>query len=48
MPAPFPEHGFRRRKPRPLIAQADPVAQEAFKKTRRAGRKSGAGPVELG
>jgi transposase len=25
--------GFRRRKPRPLIAQADPVAQAAFKKT---------------
>jgi hypothetical protein len=40
--------GFRRRKPRPLIAQADPVAQEAFKKTRRTGKKSGAGPVELG
>jgi transposase len=44
----FRSTGFRRRKPRPLIAQADPVAQEAFKKTRRAGKKSGAGPVELG
>jgi len=38
----FRSMGFRRRKPRPLIAQADPEAQEAFKKTRRAGKKSGA------
>ena len=38
----FRSMGFRRRKPRPLIAQADPLAQEAFKKTRRAGKKSGA------
>jgi transposase len=44
----FRSMGFRRRKPRPLIAQADPVAQEAFKKTRRAGKKSGAGSVEPG
>lgn len=35
----FRSMGFRRRKPRPLIAQADPVAQAAFKKTRRAGKK---------
>jgi transposase len=44
----FRSMGFRRRKPRPLIAQADPVAQEAFKKTRRAGKKSGAGSLEPG
>lgn len=31
--------GFRRRKPRPLIAQADPAAQGAFKKNRQAGKK---------
>jgi transposase len=29
----FHELGFRLRKPRPLIAQADPIAKEAFKKT---------------
>jgi transposase len=29
----FHKLGFRRRKPRPVIAQADPVAQKAFKKT---------------
>ena len=29
----FRDLGFRRRKPRPLIAQADPAAQAAFKKT---------------
>jgi transposase len=29
--------GFRRRKPRPLIAPADPEAQRAFKKTRPPG-----------
>ncbi|HWU40045.1 MAG TPA: winged helix-turn-helix domain-containing protein [Candidatus Acidoferrum sp.] len=29
----FRQLGFRRRKPRPLIAQADPAAQAAFKKT---------------
>jgi len=38
----FRSLGFRRRKPRPVIAQADPEAQRAFKKTRRAGRKPGA------
>ena len=36
----FRSLGFRRRKPRPLIAQADPQAQEAFKKTRHPGKKS--------
>ena len=30
----FRQMGFRRRKPRPVIAQADPAAQAAFKKTR--------------
>jgi transposase len=29
----FHELGFRLRKPRPLIAQADPIAKDAFKKT---------------
>lgn len=29
----FHQFGFRRRKPRPMIANADPVAQEAYKKT---------------
>jgi len=29
----FTQLGFRRRKPRPLIAQADPEAQQAYKKT---------------
>jgi transposase len=37
----FRHLGFRRRKPRPVIAQADPEAQRAFKKNRRAGKKSG-------
>jgi transposase len=35
----FNELGFRRRKPRPLIAQADPDAQRAYKKTPAARRK---------
>jgi transposase len=29
----FRQFGFRRRKPRPQIASADPVAQRTFKKT---------------
>ena len=33
----FHKFGFRRRKPRPVIAQADPVAQKAFKKTPKIG-----------
>lgn len=33
----FRAMGFRRRKPRPLIAHADPEAQRAFKKTRPPG-----------
>lgn len=36
----FRQLGFRLRKPRPLIAQADPQAQAAHKKTPRPGRKS--------
>jgi transposase len=42
----FRAMGFRRRKPRPLIAQADPAAQVAFKKTRRPGGQSSGGSVE--
>lgn len=30
----FHKLGFRQRKPRPVISKGDPVAQEAFKKTR--------------
>lgn len=33
--------GFRLRKPRPLIAHADPVAQEQYKKTQRMGGRRG-------
>jgi transposase len=33
----FRQFRFRRRKPRPVIAKADPKAQEAYKKTRRSG-----------
>jgi transposase len=36
----FRQLGFRLRKPRPLIAQADPQAQAAHKKTPRLGEKS--------
>jgi transposase len=35
----FHKFGFRRRKPRPVIAQADPSAQKAFKKTSKIGKK---------
>jgi transposase len=34
----FRQFDFRRRKPRPVIAQADPKAQRAYKKTVRVGR----------
>ena len=34
----FRRLGFRRRKPRPVIAQADPEAQRAYKKTTPLGR----------
>ena len=33
----FHQLGFRRRKPRPVIAKADPAAQKAFKKTAASG-----------
>ena len=36
----FRQMGFRLRKPRPLIAKADPAAQAAFKKTAAPGRRS--------
>jgi transposase len=35
----FRQMDFRRRKPRPLIAQADPAAQAAFKKTTPTGHR---------
>lgn len=35
----FRQLGFRRRKPRPVIAQADPQAQRAYKKTASSGSK---------
>jgi len=37
----FHRLGFRRRKPRALIAQADPEAKAAYKKTPKAGPKRG-------
>ncbi len=37
----FQELGFRRRKPRPVIAKADPEEQEAYKKTALPGSKRG-------
>jgi transposase len=36
----FRQMGFRLRKPRPVIAKADPAAQAAFKKTAPRGRRS--------
>ena len=41
----FRQLGFRLRKPRPLIAQADPQAQATHKKTPRSGKKSQRGSV---
>ena len=41
----FRQLGFRRRKPRPVIAKADPEAQRAYKKTAGMGRSKGPGPV---
>ena len=40
--------GFRRRKPRPVIAQADPAAQAAFKKTPPPRPRPRRGPLESG
>lgn len=37
----FHSFGFRRRKPRPVIAQADPEAQKAYKKTAPNSTKKG-------
>jgi transposase len=36
----FTQMGFRRRKPRPLIAHSDPAVQRAYKKTPSSGPKS--------
>ena len=44
----FHRLGFRRRKPRPVIAQADPAAQAAFKKTPAARPRSRRGSLEPG
>lgn len=41
----FRQLGFRQRKPRPLIAHADPLLQRAHKKTSKAGRSAGRGPL---
>ena len=37
----FRAWGFRRRKPRPRMAKADPAAQQAYKKTASSGSKKG-------
>ena len=44
----FHQLGFRQRKPRPVIAQADPAAQSAFKKTPAPRRRPRGGPLEPG
>ena len=44
----FKSLGFRLRKPRPLIAQADPERQEAYKKTPKTPRRSQRGSVGHG
>lgn len=41
----FRQLGFRRRKPRPVTAKADPDAQRAYKKTGRLGRPRRSGRV---
>jgi len=41
----FHQLGFRRRKPRPLIAKADPEAQRRYKKTSASGKKDGSGSM---
>ena len=41
----FRQLGFRQRKPRPVIAHADSLLQEAQKKTPEAGHRSGRGPL---
>ena len=37
----FNQFGFRRRKPRPVIAKGDPVAQATYKKTTPSGQRRG-------
>lgn len=44
----FRELGFRRRKPRPLIAHADPQEQTKYKKTAPTGKRRKRGSVESG
>ena len=44
----FHQLGFRQRKPRPVIAQADPAAQAAFKKTPPPRRRPRRGSLEPG
>ncbi len=44
----FRQLAFRRRKPRPVIAQADPAAQAAFKKTPPPRRRPHRGSLERG
>ena len=44
----FHSLGFRRRKPRPVIAHADPMAQAAFKKTEKDIRDNGSGRMVSG
>ena len=44
----FHQLEFRRRKPRPVIAQADPAAQGAFKKTPAPRRRPRRGSLESG
>jgi transposase len=44
----FHQLGFRHRKPRPVIAQADPAAQVAFKNTSPPRRRPGRGSLEPG
>ena len=44
----FRHLGFRQRKPRPLIAHADPLLQEAHKKTSKAGRSARRRPLGSG
>ena len=44
----FHQLGFRQRKPRPVIAQADPTAQAAFKKTPAPRRRPHRGSLEPG
>jgi transposase len=44
----FRQLGFRQRKPRPLIARADPIRQEVHKKTSKASRSARRGPLGSG